>query len=68
MFSLHGPNINVFIERGSLLGPVFEVTVTDVDEAEHRLVKNGCTIMKDEPESPRCYVRDPFGLICNLTN
>jgi hypothetical protein len=32
-----------------------------------RLVKNGCTIVKDEPEFPRCYVKDPYGLIYNLT-
>ncbi len=32
-----------------------------------RLVKNGCEIVKDEPDFPRCYVKDPFGLIYNLT-
>jgi hypothetical protein len=24
-------------------------------------------IVKDEPEVPRCYVNDPYGLIYNLT-
>jgi predicted enzyme related to lactoylglutathione lyase len=67
MISLHGPNINMFIERGPLLGPVFEVTVDNVEAAKTRLVKNGCTILKDEPDFPRCYVRDPYGLIYNLT-
>ena len=67
MVSIHGPNINMFIERGPLLGPVFEVTVNDVQEAKAGLVRNGCTIVKDEPQFPRCYVRDPFGLIYNLT-
>jgi predicted enzyme related to lactoylglutathione lyase len=67
MISLHGPNINMFIERGPLLGPVFEVTVDNVEEAKARLVRNGCTIVKDEPQFPRCYVRDAFGLIYNLT-
>jgi catechol 2,3-dioxygenase-like lactoylglutathione lyase family enzyme len=67
MVSLHGVHINLFIERGPALGPVFEVTVGDVGEAKARLVKNGCEIVKDEPEFPRCYVRDPFGLIYNLT-
>jgi predicted enzyme related to lactoylglutathione lyase len=67
MISLHGPNINMFIERGPLLGPVFEVTVDNVEAAKTRLVKNGCTIVKDEPDFPRCYVRDPYGLIYNLT-
>jgi catechol 2,3-dioxygenase-like lactoylglutathione lyase family enzyme len=67
MISLHGPNINLFIERGPALGPVLEVTVENVEEAKARLQKNGCQIVKDEPDFPRCYVRDPFGLIYNLT-
>ena len=67
MISLHGENINFFIERGQALGPVLEVTVDDVDDAKQRLVKNGCKIIKDEPHFPRCYVKDPFGLMYNLT-
>ena len=67
MISIHGNNMNMFIERGPILGPVFEVTVKNVDEAKKRLVKNGCTVVKDEPEFPRCYVKDPQGLIYNLT-
>lgn len=67
MISLHGNHINMFIERGPALGPVFEVTVKNVQEAKLRLVKNGCEVVKDEPDFPRCYVRDPFGLIYNIT-
>lgn len=68
MISLHGKHINMFIERGPALGPVLEVTVDSVAEAKARLVKNGCAIVKDEPDFPRCYVKDPFGLIYNLTS
>jgi len=67
MISLHGRHINLFIERGPALGAVLEVTVDDVEEAKRRLVKNGCEIVKDEPDFPRCYVKDPYGLIYNLT-
>jgi predicted enzyme related to lactoylglutathione lyase len=67
MISLHGAHINLFIERGPALGPVLEVTVDNVEEAKRRRVKNGCEIVKDEPDFPRCYVKDPFGLIYNLT-
>jgi catechol 2,3-dioxygenase-like lactoylglutathione lyase family enzyme len=67
VISLHGQHINLFIERGSALGPVLEVTVENVEEAKTRLAKKGCQIVKDEPRFPRCYVRDPFGLIYNLT-
>ncbi|MGB7435269.1 MAG: VOC family protein [Candidatus Acidiferrum sp.] len=67
MIGLHGRNINLFIEPGPSLGPVLEITVANVGEAKSRLVRNGCEIVKDEPDWPRCYVKDPFGLIYNLT-
>ena len=67
MISLHGNKINLFIERGPALGPVLEVTVQNVAQARLRLVENGCQIIKDEPDFPRCYVKDPYGLIYNLT-
>jgi catechol 2,3-dioxygenase-like lactoylglutathione lyase family enzyme len=67
MVSLHGNHINLFIERGPALGPVLEVTVDDVDEARKRLVEHGCEVVKDEPAFPRCYVKDPCGLIYNLS-
>ncbi|MGA3070453.1 MAG: VOC family protein [Terracidiphilus sp.] len=68
MISLHGRRINLFIERGPALGPVLEVTVDSVEAARRRLVRNGCAVIKDEPDFPRCYIRDPFGLIYNLTS
>jgi len=66
MISLHGPNINMFIERGRALGPVFEVTVDDVDKAKLNLTMAGCKVVKDEPDFPRFYVQDPYGLMYNL--
>lgn len=68
MIGLHGEHINLFIEPGPPLGPVLEVTVDSVEKAKARLLKNGCEIVKDEPEFPRCYVKDPYGLIYNLTS
>jgi len=68
MISLHGKHINLFIEKGpSLGGGVLEVTVKSVKEAKANLTRKGCKIVKDEPEFPRCYVKDPNGLIYNLT-
>lgn len=67
MISLHGEHINFFIERGPALGPVLEVTVDNLEEAKRRLLKHGCEIVKHEPDFPRCYLKDPFGLIYNLT-
>jgi Glyoxalase-like domain len=63
---LHGKHINLFIEEGPELGPVLEVTVRDVEEAKTRLAASGCEIVKDEPDFPRCYVKDPYGLMYNL--
>jgi predicted enzyme related to lactoylglutathione lyase len=68
MVSLCGEHIHLFIERGPKLGPVLEVTVPSVEEAKQRLTKQGCKIVKDEPEFPRCYIQDPYGLIYNLTD
>jgi catechol 2,3-dioxygenase-like lactoylglutathione lyase family enzyme len=68
MIGLHGSNINLFIEPGPPLGPVLEVIVGDVAAAKQRLVQSGCEIVKDEPDFPRCYIKDPFGLIYNLTS
>jgi len=67
MIELRGSHINLYIEEGKTLGPVLEVTVADVDEATRRLVAQGCTIVKDEPDFPRRYIQDPFGLIYNLS-
>jgi predicted enzyme related to lactoylglutathione lyase len=67
MIELRGKHINLYIEPGPPLGPVLEVTVDSVSGARQRLVQAGCEVVKDEPEFPRCYVRDPNGLIYNLT-
>jgi len=66
MIGLHGQHINLFIEPGPPLGPVLEVTVDDVVDAKTRLIAQGCEVVKDEPHFPRCYIKDPFGLIYNL--
>jgi predicted enzyme related to lactoylglutathione lyase len=67
MIGIHGENINLFIEPGPALGPVLEVTVKSVKDAKENLTKQGCKVIKDEPRVPRVYVRDPYGLIYNLT-
>jgi catechol 2,3-dioxygenase-like lactoylglutathione lyase family enzyme len=68
MIGLHGKHINLFIEPGPSLGPVLEVTVDNIVDAKQRLIEEGCEIVKDEPNFPRCYVKDLFGLIYNLTS
>jgi catechol 2,3-dioxygenase-like lactoylglutathione lyase family enzyme len=68
LITIRGPHINLYIEPGPKLGPVLEVTVPSVEAAKQQLVAAGCVIVKDEPHFPRTYVRDPFGLIYNLTS
>jgi len=68
MISLHGKHITLFIEQGLPLGPVLEVTVDNVEAAKRRLLAKGCTVVKDEPDFPRCYIRDCYGLIYNITS
>ena len=37
LVSMHGPAINLFIERGPALAPILEVLVDDVEAAKARL-------------------------------
>ncbi|HTV54683.1 MAG TPA: VOC family protein [Terriglobia bacterium] len=67
MIGLHGEHIHLFIEPSPPWGPVLEVTVDGVERAKEQLVKAGCVIVKGEPDFPRCYIKDPYGLIYNLT-
>lgn len=65
MIELSGPHINLYIEQGPPLGPVFEVA--NVDEATERLVAQGCTVVKDEPNFRAATFAIRNGLIYNLT-
>jgi hypothetical protein len=57
----------LFVERGPGHGPVFEVKATSshVDAREH-LISAGCAVVEEDAAVPRCYMRDPFGLVFNL--
>ena len=56
----------LFLEPRPALGPVLEVLVDDPAAHKKALVAAGCEIIDDDPSVPRCYIRDPFGLIFNL--
>ena len=56
----------LYIEPGEAYGPVFEFYVDDVAETARQLVTAGCTIEQDDPNVPRCYVRDLNGFTFNL--
>jgi catechol 2,3-dioxygenase-like lactoylglutathione lyase family enzyme len=57
----------LYFEPGDSNGTVFEFEVNEVEEAKKKLVAQGCSIVEENPGIPRCYLRDRFGLIFNLT-
>jgi catechol 2,3-dioxygenase-like lactoylglutathione lyase family enzyme len=56
----------LYVEKGKAHGPVFEFFVQDVKEAKARLLAAGCTVQEEDPSVPRCYIRDPYGLVFNI--
>jgi predicted enzyme related to lactoylglutathione lyase len=56
----------LYVEKGDAHGPVFDFLVADVQAEKLRLVAAGCTVVEENPAVPRCYLRDPFGLVFNL--
>jgi predicted enzyme related to lactoylglutathione lyase len=49
------------------MGPVFEFCVTDVNKAKQDLLTAGCAVVAEDASVPRCYIKDPHGLVFNLT-
>src|SRR5580704_18115427 len=56
----------LYVEQGKPHAPVFEFLVPDAQAAKHRLIKAGCGVVEEDPPVPRCYLRDPYGLVYNL--
>ena len=56
----------LYVEKGDRPGPVFDFLVQDMEAAKTRLLAAGCTIVEENPSVPRCYIRDPFGLVFNI--
>jgi catechol 2,3-dioxygenase-like lactoylglutathione lyase family enzyme len=58
--------IRLFVEKGEPHGPVFDFLVRDVQAAKKTLLAAGCVLVEEDSSVPRCYLRDPFGLVFNL--
>jgi catechol 2,3-dioxygenase-like lactoylglutathione lyase family enzyme len=56
----------LYVEKGKSHGPVFEFLVPDVQPLKQRLVADGCVVLEEDASVPRCYIRDPFGLVFNI--
>lgn len=59
-------SFRLYLGKGKGPGPVFEFLVPDLGSAKERLIAAGCRIEVEDPTVPRCYVRDPYGLVFNL--
>jgi len=61
-------SFQLFVDgRDSLrMGPVFEFCVADVDAAKEKLLGAGCELVSEDASIPRCYIKDPHGLMFNL--
>ncbi len=56
----------LYVEPGPAHGAVFDFLVQDVAAAKQRLVAAGCQVLEEDARVPRCYLRDPFGVVFNL--
>jgi catechol 2,3-dioxygenase-like lactoylglutathione lyase family enzyme len=58
----------LYVEKGRDHGPVFEFLVPDIQAAKGRLVDAGCVVQEEDPALPRCYIRDPYGVVFNIAH
>lgn len=56
----------LYVERGEEHGPVFDFLVADIQAAKQKLVAAGCEVIEENPKIPRCYIRDPYGIVFNV--
>ena len=56
----------LYVEQGKEHGPVFDFLVPDIQAAKRKLVAAGCTLLEENPAVPRCYLRDPYGVVFNV--
>jgi catechol 2,3-dioxygenase-like lactoylglutathione lyase family enzyme len=70
----HGPalqgfdagSFRLYVEEGPPHGAVFDFWVSDLAAAKSALLAAGCTVVEENPDVPRCYIRDPYGLVFNI--
>jgi catechol 2,3-dioxygenase-like lactoylglutathione lyase family enzyme len=62
-------SFQLFVDgRDSLrTGPVFEFAVADVQKAKQEFLAADCSLIAEDASVPRCYIKDPHGLVFNLT-
>jgi catechol 2,3-dioxygenase-like lactoylglutathione lyase family enzyme len=66
MAGLETGAFRLYVEAGAAHGPVFDFLVADVAATKARLLAAGCTLIEEDPEPPRCYLHDPYGVVFNV--
>jgi catechol 2,3-dioxygenase-like lactoylglutathione lyase family enzyme len=56
----------LYVEKGTEHTAVFELLTHEVQATKARLLASGCVLVEEDPNVPRCYLKDPFGLVFNL--
>lgn len=56
----------LYVEHGKDHGPVFEFLTPDLEATKRKLLAAGCIVVEEDPDLPRCYIKDPFGLVFNI--
>jgi catechol 2,3-dioxygenase-like lactoylglutathione lyase family enzyme len=56
----------LYVEPGPGHGAVFDFRVPEMKAAKRALLSAGCAIAEEDPSVPRCYIRDPYGLVFNI--
>jgi catechol 2,3-dioxygenase-like lactoylglutathione lyase family enzyme len=59
-------SFRLYVEPGPAHGPVFDFRVPDFAAAKGALLAGGCAVIEENPAVPRCYIRDPHGLVFNI--
>jgi len=59
-------SFRLYVEPGPKHGPVFDFLVSDFQAAKQALLAAGATIAEEDRSVPRCYIRDPYGLVFNI--
>jgi predicted enzyme related to lactoylglutathione lyase len=59
-------DVLLYVDQGEELGPVYELIVSDAEQARDRLIEEGCEVEAWEGPGGRCYLRDPFGFVFNV--
>jgi catechol 2,3-dioxygenase-like lactoylglutathione lyase family enzyme len=59
-------SFTLYVQEGTLAGPVFDLLVDDPQVKKAELLAAGCDLVEEDASVPRIYLRDPHGLVFNI--